>query len=122
MGECGACTVIMDKSLAAACLVLASTLDGREVLTIEGISALETARPIIEAFAVKAATQCGFCTPGMVVSAYYLLTKYKNPTDEQILEGLSGNICRCTGYVKIIEAVKQAAKEMAAPKEARSNA
>jgi carbon-monoxide dehydrogenase small subunit len=112
MGECGACTVIMDGSLAPACLVLATTLSGRDIWTIEGISEKEDAKPIIDAFIARTATQCGFCTPGMVVASYHLLTEYDSPTDEQILEGLSGNLCRCTGYVKIVEAVKAAAKEL----------
>ncbi len=116
MGECGACTVIMDQSLAPACLVLATTLPGREIWTIEGISEKEDAKPLIDAFIARTATQCGFCTPGMVVASYYLLSKYDSPTDEQILEGLSGNLCRCTGYVKIVEAVKIAVQEMKALK------
>ncbi len=116
MGECGACTVIMDGALAPACLVLATTLSGRDIWTIEGIKEKEDAKPIIDAFIARTATQCGFCTPGMVVASYHLLTKYESPTDEQILEGLSGNLCRCTGYVKIVEAVKEAAKQLNALK------
>lgn len=120
MGECGACTVIMDGSVTPACLVLVTTLEGRDVWTIEGISAKPDAKPIIDAFVARTATQCGFCTPGMVVASYHLLSRYESPTEEQILEGLSGNLCRCTGYVKIVEAVKAAAADLAkAKKEGR---
>ncbi|HOT77271.1 MAG TPA: (2Fe-2S)-binding protein [Candidatus Wallbacteria bacterium] len=120
MGECGACTVIMDGGIVNACLVLSTAVSGRDIWTIEGVSAKEDAKPIIDAFVAKTATQCGFCTPGMVMASYYLLSKYKDPTDEQIQEGLSGNLCRCTGYAKIIEAVKAAARELnGAKKEAR---
>ena len=112
MGECGACTVIMDGGVTPACLVQATTLEGRDIWTIEGISAKDDAKPIIDAFVARTATQCGFCTPGMVVASYHLLTKHASPTDEQILEALSGNLCRCTGYVKIIEAVKAAARDL----------
>ena len=112
MGECGACTVIMDGDIVAACLVLCTSLTGKKVLTIEGIKNDKKAKPIIDAFVKTTAVQCGFCTPGMVVSSYALLKKYKNPTNEQIMEGLSGNLCRCTGYVKIVDAIHEAAKEL----------
>lgn len=109
MGECGACTVIMDNSLVTSCLVLASTLNGRNILTIEGISEKKEAKVIIEEFIKHAAIQCGFCTPGMIVSAYHLLSNNSMPTDEEIKKALSGNLCRCTGYTKIIDAIKSAA-------------
>ncbi len=111
-GECGACTVLFNSVIVTSCLVLAPQVDGAEVLTIEGIGTLQNPHPIQKAFVEEGAVQCGFCTPGFVVSAYSLLSKNSHPTEEEIREGLSGNLCRCTGYIKIIKAVKKASKEM----------
>ncbi len=111
-GECGACTVIFNGRSANSCLILAPQADGAEVLTVEGIGSLDNMHPIQKAFVEEGAVQCGFCTPGMVVSSFYLLSKNPNPSEDEIREGLSGNLCRCTGYVKIIKAVEKASKEL----------
>jgi len=106
-GECGACTVIFNGRAVSSCLLLAPKVDGSEVITVEGIGTYEKPHPIQEAFVEAGAVQCGFCTPGFIVSSYYLLSKNPNPTEEEIREGLSGNLCRCTGYTKIIDAVRE---------------
>lgn len=111
-GECGACTVIMNGASVNACLVIAAQVDGSSITTIEGIGNALNLHPIQKAFVEEGAVQCGFCTPGMIVSAYYLLNKNPSASDDEIREGLSGNLCRCTGYLKIIEAVKKAEKEL----------
>ncbi len=111
-GECGACTVIFNGRSANSCLILAPQADGAEILTIEGVGTIDNLHPIQKAFVDEGAVQCGFCTPGMVMSSFYLLNKNPNPTEEEIREGLSGNLCRCTGYVKIIKAVEKASKEL----------
>lgn len=111
-GECGACTVIMDNKVVASCLVLAAQADGAEIMTIEGLGGKEKLHPLQQAFIEKGAVQCGFCIPGMIMSSKKLLDKNINPSDEEIKRGLSGNICRCTGYVKIIDAVKEAAHKI----------
>lgn len=111
-GECGACTVIMNNKVVASCLVLAVQADGAEVLTVEGLSKGDKLHPIQESFIEKGAVQCGFCIPGMIMSSKKLLDENINPNDEDIKRGLSGNICRCTGYVKIIDAVKSAAHKI----------
>ena len=104
-GECGACTVIMDGRSVNSCIVPAAQADGSHILTIEGLSENGTPGKLQQAFLDKGAVQCGFCTPGMIMSAHYLLLKNPNPTKEEIKEGMSGNLCRCTGYKKITEAV-----------------
>jgi carbon-monoxide dehydrogenase small subunit len=104
-GECGSCSVLLDGALVCACLVLGAQADGREVVTVEGLAG----HPVQEAFAVTGAVQCGFCTPGFVVSAVDLLRRVPSPDDDTIREELSGNLCRCTGYAKIFEAVRLAA-------------
>ncbi|RLD14988.1 MAG: (2Fe-2S)-binding protein, partial [Caldiserica bacterium] len=104
---CGACTVIINGRSVNSCMVLIPQVDGKNVLTIEGLSK-DGVTEIQEAFVEEGAIQCGFCTPGMVMSTYYLLSKNPHPDEEEIREGLSGNLCRCTGYKKIIEAVKRA--------------
>ncbi len=109
MGECGACTVIMDGVTVNSCLILAAEADGKSIVTVEGLGSKEKLHPVQEAFVKHGGLQCGFCTPGMVVSATYLLKKYPNPTDEEIREGIAGNFCRCTGYTQIIESVGAAA-------------
>ena len=111
-GECGACTVIMNGKLVASCLVLALQADEAEILTIEGLSDGDNLHPIQQAFIESGAIQCGFCTPGIVLASKKLLDEKKNPTEQEIRRGLSGNLCRCTGYEKIIEAVKLSAAKM----------
>lgn len=108
-GECGACTVIMNGELVYSCHILAVQANGAEITTIEGIAKDEKLHPIQVALMDEGAIQCGFCTPGMVLAIKKLLEEYPTPTDEQIRYGLAGNICRCTGYVTIENAVKKAA-------------
>ncbi|MGC8611764.1 MAG: (2Fe-2S)-binding protein [Athalassotoga sp.] len=107
-GECGACTIIVNGKNVASCLMLAPELDGTDVLTTEGLGQ-DKLDPVQEAFAEIGAVQCGFCTPGMEMSAKALLMKNPHPSEEDIKKGLEGNLCRCTGYFRIIEAVKKAA-------------
>lgn len=109
IGECGACTVLMDGKSVNSCLVLAVEADGHEIVTVEGLGGQEKLDPIQQAFIDQGAVQCGFCTPGMIMSAKYLLDNNKNPSEEEIAIALSGNYCRCTGYKNIIDAVKAAA-------------
>jgi len=104
-GECGACTVLLDGEPVNSCLVLALQADGREVITIEGVSDGERLHPIQEAMIHHGAIQCGFCTPGMILSAKALLDRDPNPTERKIRESLVGNFCRCTGYQKIVDAI-----------------
>ncbi len=111
-GECGACTVLLDGSPVNACLVLAGQADQRDVVTVEGLASEEGLHPLQKAFVENGAVQCGFCTPGAIMSAVGLLKKVPDPTEAQIREALSGNLCRCTGYTKMVSAVKNAAKEM----------
>ncbi|MCF8008843.1 MAG: (2Fe-2S)-binding protein [Halanaerobiales bacterium] len=110
-GECGACTIIMDDKAVTSCLILAVEADGSELETIEGQSIGEDISVIQEAFIEENAIQCGFCTPGMIISAKALLDRNPNPSEEEIDIALSGNICRCTGYYSIREAVKRAAEK-----------
>ncbi|HKW70223.1 MAG TPA: (2Fe-2S)-binding protein [Candidatus Dormibacteraeota bacterium] len=105
-GECGSCSVYLDGALVCACLVLGGQADGREIVTVEGLDAARVQSAFVEAGAV----QCGFCTPGLVVATHDLLHRVHHPTDAQIREALAGNICRCTGYAKIIDAVHLAAR------------
>ncbi len=105
-GDCGACTVILDGNTVNSCLVLAVQADGSVIETIEGLSTDEGMHPLQQAFVEKGAIQCGYCTPGMILSAKNLLDKNPNPTEQEIREGLSGNLCRCTGYQKIFEAIE----------------
>lgn len=107
-GECGACTVLLDGEPVNSCLVLAHEADGCEVVTIEGLAGGDGLHPVQRAFVETGAIQCGFCTPGMVLSAKALLDRKPDPSRQEILDGLKGNLCRCTGYVKIIEAVEAA--------------
>ncbi|HYY64560.1 MAG TPA: (2Fe-2S)-binding protein [Gaiellaceae bacterium] len=108
-GECGSCSVLLDGSLVCACLVLAAQADGHEVVTVEGLGADGELHPVQEAFAETGAVQCGFCTPGFVVATADLLEHNPSPSDDEIREALSGNLCRCTGYAKIFDAVRLAA-------------
>jgi aerobic carbon-monoxide dehydrogenase small subunit len=113
IGECGACTVIMNGKTVTSCLVPAAQADGTDILTVEGLEARQNElHPLQEAFIEAGAVQCGFCTPGMILSAYSLLQSVKNPSVAQIKTALSGNLCRCTGYKQIIEAVQLASKKM----------
>jgi aerobic carbon-monoxide dehydrogenase small subunit len=113
-GECGSCSVYMDGTLVCACLVLAGQAQGREVVTIEGLSEGDRLHPVQEAFVETGAVQCGFCTPGLVVSAHELLGRNPAPSDEEIREALAGNLCRCTGYEKILDAVRLAGRRLSA--------
>jgi len=108
-GECGSCSVLLDGVLACSCLVLAAQADGHEVVTVEGLAQDGVLHPVQEAFVRAGAVQCGFCTPGLVVATVDLLARAPEPTDDEIREALSGNLCRCTGYQKIFDAVRQAA-------------
>jgi aerobic carbon-monoxide dehydrogenase small subunit len=108
-GECGSCSVLLDGSLVCACLVLAAQADGHEVITVEGLADGDGLHPMQEAFVEAGAVQCGFCTPGLVVAATELLRQSADPSDDEIREALSGNLCRCTGYAKIFDAVRLAA-------------
>ncbi len=105
-GNCGACTVILDGKAVNSCLILAAETDGHSVTTIEGLQKNETLDPLQEAFIRKGAIQCGFCSPGMILTAKALLDQNPSPSDDQIREALAGNLCRCTGYSKIMEAIK----------------
>jgi carbon-monoxide dehydrogenase small subunit len=105
-GNCGACTVILDGKAVNSCLILAAETDGHSVTTIEGLQKKETLDPLQEAFIRKGAIQCGFCSPGMILTAKALLDQNPSPSDDQIREALAGNLCRCTGYSKILEAIK----------------
>lgn len=109
-GECGTCTVLIDGKPVNSCLVLAALVQGKEILTIEGVGTPENLHHIQEAFVEKGAIQCGFCTPGMVMSTKALLDREKNPDEQTIRKAISGNLCRCTGYVKIVKAVQKAAE------------
>ena len=109
-GECGSCTVIMDGKTVNSCLILAPQADGRDIMTIEGLGTPEKLHPLQESFIRKGAVQCGYCTPGLLLSAYHLLQIYPHPDREEIKEGIAGNLCRCTGYVKILEAIEDVAE------------
>jgi carbon-monoxide dehydrogenase small subunit len=111
-GECGSCTVIMGGKTVNSCLVPALEADDQEIITIEGLVDGDTLHPIQEAFVQQAGMQCGFCTPGMIMSAKALLDKKPTPSEEEIREGIAGNFCRCTGYTKIIESISAAAEAM----------
>jgi carbon-monoxide dehydrogenase small subunit len=108
-GECGSCSVLLDDALVCSCLVLAVQADGHAVVTVEGLTTDGTPNRVQEAFAEAGAVQCGFCTPGLVVAADDLLRRVPDPSDDEIREALSGNLCRCTGYAKILAAVHLAA-------------
>ena len=108
-GECGSCSVVLDGTLVCACLVLAAQADGHKVVTVEGLGQGDRLHPVQEAFVRAGAVQCGFCTPGLVIAAADLLAKNPDPSDDEIREALSGNLCRCTGYAKIFDAVRLAA-------------
>ncbi|HEX4745664.1 MAG TPA: (2Fe-2S)-binding protein [Gaiellaceae bacterium] len=109
-GECGSCSVLLDGELVCSCLVLAAQAHGHDVMTVEGFASEGRLHPVQEAFADAGAVQCGFCTPGFVVAAADLLRRVPDPSDDEIREALSGNLCRCTGYAKILDAVRLAAE------------
>ena len=109
-GECGSCSILLDGELVCACLVLAAQANGHAVTTVEGFAEGDRLHPVQEAFAETGAVQCGFCTPGFIVAAADLLSRIPDPNDDEIREALSGNLCRCTGYAKILDAVHEAAR------------
>jgi len=112
-GECGSCSVLVDGELVCSCLVLAAQVDGHEVTTVEGLAGNGELHPVQQAFVEAGAVQCGFCTPGLVVATADLLARTPDPGDDEIREALSGNLCRCTGYAKIFDAVRLAAGRLA---------
>ncbi len=112
-GECGACTVLVDGKPTNSCMMLAVEADGHEIMTVEGLAPEGHLSPIQQAFVDHNAVQCGFCTPGMLISTYALLRRNPNPTEQEIKRALVGNLCRCTGYVRIIQAVQAAAPRFA---------
>ena len=109
-GECGSCSVLLDGELVCACLVLAAQVDGHEIVTVEGLARGDELHGVQTAFVEAGAVQCGFCTPGLVVAVADLLERVPDPTEDEVREALSGNVCRCTGYVKIFDAVRLAAE------------
>jgi aerobic carbon-monoxide dehydrogenase small subunit len=111
-GECGSCTVYLDNVPVCACLVAAGQANGLSIVTVEGLASGTDLHPVQQAFLHSGAVQCGFCTPGLIVAAHDLLTRTPRPTDSQIREALAGNLCRCTGYEKVLDAVRLAAREM----------
>ena len=114
-GECGSCTVYLDGVPVCSCLVAAGQAEGREIITVEGLAAPGGLHPVQEAFVEAGAVQCGFCTPGLLVAAHDLLAREPEPSDADIREALAGNLCRCTGYEKILDAVRLAAGRLAGP-------
>jgi carbon-monoxide dehydrogenase small subunit len=114
-GECGSCSVYLDGTLVCACLVLAAQAEGRDVVTVEGLAPGDDLHEIQRAFVETGAVQCGFCTPGLVVASHDLLRRDPRPTEADIREALAGNVCRCTGYAKIVDAVQLAAERLAGP-------
>lgn len=111
-GQCGACTVVFNGKSLKSCLMFAVQADGAEILTVEGLAKDEKLHPIQEAFWENHGLQCGYCTPGVLMSSYVLLKENPQPSEEDIREGISGNICRCTGYVNIVKAIKEASKKI----------
>jgi len=111
-GDCGACTVVMNGRIVNACLVLAVEAEGQKIMTIEGLAQGPDLHPLQQAFIRYGGFQCGYCTPGMLLSAKALLDENPEPTEEEIRRGISGNLCRCTGYTKIVESIKEAAQVM----------
>jgi carbon-monoxide dehydrogenase small subunit len=112
-GECGSCSIYLDGVLVCSCLVLAAQAEGREIVTVEGLADADELHPVQSAFLDAGAVQCGFCTPGLIVTTHDLLARVPSPSDPEIREALAGNLCRCTGYEKILDAVRLAAERMA---------
>ncbi len=112
IGECGACSVLLDGRLVKSCLLLAVQVDGKDIVTVEGMAKNGELHTIQEAFVQCYGLQCGYCTPGMILAAHYLLSHNPDPTDDEIRKGLAGNLCMCTGYMQIVEAVKEAARSL----------
>jgi aerobic carbon-monoxide dehydrogenase small subunit len=113
-GECGSCSVYLDATLVCACLVLAAQAEGREVVTVEGLAPDQELHAVQQAFVEAGAVQCGFCTPGLIVASHDLLARRPRPSEAEIREALAGNVCRCTGYAKIVDAVQLAAERLPA--------
>jgi aerobic carbon-monoxide dehydrogenase small subunit len=113
-GECGSCSIYLDGTLVCSCLVLAAQAQGRTIVTVEGLSRDDDLHPVQEAFIEAGAVQCGFCTPGLIVATHELLSRNPHPSDEEIREALAGNLCRCTGYEKIVDAVRDSARRLSA--------
>lgn len=111
-GHCGACTVLIDGKAVKSCLILAIMAKGRNICTIEGLESKDGLHPLQQAFIDHFAVQCGFCTPGMIITAKALLDENPNPTEEEVRDGIRGNLCRCTGYVRIVEAILSVARQM----------
>lgn len=111
LGDCGSCTVLLDGKPVDSCIILAIEAEGHEIITIEGVSANEKLDKLQEAFAKNAAVQCGYCTPGMILSGKALLTRNPHPTEHEVREAISGNLCRCTGYVNVVKAILDAANQ-----------
>jgi len=111
-GQCGCCVVLLEGKLVNSCQVFAASAMGKEITTVKGLGNLHSPHPLQTAFVEAGAVQCGFCTPGMILAAYALLKENPDPNDEEIIQALDGNLCRCTGYVKIIQAVKRGARRM----------
>ncbi len=116
IGECGACTIVVDGKSANACLMLAAQLHNREILTVEGLGSEEALHPIQEAFVERHGVQCGFCTPGLLMSSYALLKETPSPSRDEITDTISGNLCRCTGYQQIITSIEDAAERLSEEK------
>jgi carbon-monoxide dehydrogenase small subunit len=112
VGECGACTILMNGKAVNACLILAVEANGSDIVTIEGLGGPDSLSPMQQAFVDAGAVQCGFCTPGMIMAAQYLITNNPNPTEEDVRVALAGNLCRCTGYSRIFDAVLSVSKQM----------
>jgi carbon-monoxide dehydrogenase small subunit len=112
-GECGSCSIYLDGVLVCSCLVLAAQAEGREIVTVEGLADADELHPVQSAFLDAGAVQCGFCTPGLIVTTHDLLARVPSPSDPEIREALAGNLCRCTGYEKILDGVRLAAERMA---------
>lgn len=111
-GECGACTVLIDGKPMTSCLVLAASAEGRKIITIEGISSGDNLHPLQKAFIEEGAIQCGYCTPGMILTAKAFLERNPHPTEKEVRRAIDGNLCRCTGYVKIVKAILRASKNL----------
>ncbi|HEY2986487.1 MAG TPA: (2Fe-2S)-binding protein [Candidatus Binatia bacterium] len=115
IGECGACTILLDGKLIKSCLLFAVQANGREITTVEGLSTNGNLHPVQDAFVEKYGFQCGYCTPGMVLAAFFLLNKNTDPSEDEIRRALAGNLCMCTGYAQIIESVREAARKLSGP-------